>query len=422
MTSATPDAAPAAQTLGLFQAARLRAVTAAPYLTRAIMALQPVVVEPRFDDAGLPVADPEFRSFPTDRRWRVHLDPGTAAGTPAEMLAWWLIHHVSHLVRGHGDRSPLYRLAGVEARHWGWAADAEVNDDLVAIPLAGPPGHLLPATLGMPSGRLAEQYLSTIEVLDESSGSRLAARLPIERCGEARDGTLPDDPTTQSSGAAGLSALEARFLERSLARDLQHGSPSTIPLGWLRWAGEVLGGSIDWRRRLAGLVRRAALTTAGRTDFSHARISRRQQPGSRVVLAAMVRPRPVLAVVVDTSASVGKERLGRLVGEILPVLRTHGSRDGWVSVIPCDAVAHPVQRVRLPEELRLVGGGGTDLQAGIAAALDLRPRPDVIVCLTDGQTPWPERRPPVPLVVGVLGDAPAPPWSLAVRIPPEEVP
>ena len=41
--------------------------------------------------------------------------------------------------------------------------------------------------------------------------------------------------------------------------------------------------------------------------------------------------------------------------------------------------------------MRLLGGGGTDMTIGIAAAERLTPAPDVIVVLTDGDTPWPTR-------------------------------
>ncbi len=54
------------------------------------------------------------------------------------------------------------------------------------------------------------------------------------------------------------------------------------------------------------------------------------------------------------------------------------------------------------EDIPLIGGGGTDLRAGFAKALRANPRPDVVVVLTDGQTPWPEHRPPCRTVVGLF--------------------
>ncbi|MFF7157705.1 VWA-like domain-containing protein [Streptomyces sp. NPDC008139] len=57
---------------------------------------------------------------------------------------------------------------------------------------------------------------------------------------------------------------------------------------------------------------------------------------------------------------------------------------------------------RRAEGIELIGGGGTDLRSGFARALRSRPRPDVVVALTDGQTPWPSEQPPCRTVVGLF--------------------
>lgn len=71
-------------------------------------------------------------------------------------------------------------------------------------------------------------------------------------------------------------------------------------------------------------------------------------------------------------------------------------------MLSCDAAAHVTQPLCRAEGIPLVGGGGTDLRAGFAKALRRSPRPDVIVALTDGQTPWPDARPPCRTVVGLF--------------------
>ena len=63
-----------------------------------------------------------------------------------------------------------------------------------------------------------------------------------------------------------------------------------------------------------------------------------------------------------------------------------------VRVLACDTAVAPAQRVSSARQVQLVGGGGTDMGAGIAAAAALRPRPAVTVVLTDGYTPWPAER------------------------------
>lgn len=94
--------------------------------------------------------------------------------------------------------------------------------------------------------------------------------------------------------------------------------------------------------------------------------------------------------------------LTQALAEIDGALTSAGARRGDVTVLSCDAAVAARQRVKAATQVRLAGGGGTDMRVGIAAALALRPRPDVVIVLTDGETPWPEERPRVELIVGLL--------------------
>jgi len=78
-----------------------------------------------------------------------------------------------------------------------------------------------------------------------------------------------------------------------------------------------------------------------------------------------------------------------------------------------------VQRVTAARQVELVGGGGTDMGQGIDAARALKPRPNVVVLLTDGYTPWPAEPPMgIRVVVGLLreGGPPPPAWTRVVQI------
>jgi predicted metal-dependent peptidase len=56
-------------------------------------------------------------------------------------------------------------------------------------------------------------------------------------------------------------------------------------------------------------------------------------------------------------------------------------------VIACDTAAAAAQRVTSARQVELTGGGGTNTDAGIAAAAARRPGPAITVVLTDGLTP-----------------------------------
>jgi predicted metal-dependent peptidase len=97
--------------------------------------------------------------------------------------------------------------------------------------------------------------------------------------------------------------------------------------------------------------------------------------------------------------------------------------DDALTLLTVDAEVHGVQKVTRVEDIRLTGRGGTDMSVGIMAALETKPRPDIIVVLTDGYTPWPPQRLPVPVIAGLIcrgytlsaRDRP-PPWIRSVDI------
>lgn len=434
MSPTPPDRTP--DVLARFAEARLWAATSAPYLASALFALQPVVLEPYLDDAtGEPIADVEFRAFPADTRWRVHLDPGTTLATPAPEVGWWLLHHIGHLVRHHAARSPVSASAMTThvtgeaggpdsvARRWNQAADAEVNDDLEAAGLTPPTGVISPRELGLPEGRLAEEYLSLIEVLHEAHRKGGVRLVELIDCGSAADGI--DHDYEDSTAGDGLSDTQRDILELAIAREIETRSSAraTIPGGWRRWATERLHPAVDWRAELGAVLRRGVRHAAGRVDFSYSRPSRRPVTGG-VVMPAMVAPAPEVALVIDTSGSITPAILTGFLAEVTAIITRASGPSRRLRVICCDLHAHPVQTVRRAEDIELFGGGGTDMREGIGAALALRPRPDLILVLTDGQTPWPDHRPPVPVVIGLVepgpghhAEAPPPGWAHTIALP-----
>ena len=108
---------------------------------------------------------------------------------------------------------------------------------------------------------------------------------------------------------------------------------------------------------------------------------------------------------------------------MIGILRASGV-SGGVAVIPCDAQAYEMQRIRARgdvERLNLPGGGGTDMAAGIAACAVMRPSPHIVVVFTDGYTPWPDSPPlGIDSVIVVLSqpeqEAAVPSWAHAITL------
>lgn len=367
-------------------AARLHAVKVRPYLASALFALHVV----------------EDRSVPTmavDAHWRCYASPGFVARTPVEELAGVWVHEVSHLLRDHHGRGERYaREHGEhgpgERLRRNIAADFEINDDIYGDGLPLPAGAVLPSLLRLPSGLLMEEYLRT------ASMSGLAADLAWLDCGSGADGQVrpwergPD-------GAHGLSRQQRDAVRFRVAEGIK-GRPGDAPQGWRRWADEAFHPPQPWRQLLGAAVRSAAGAPGVGEDHSYRRPSRRSAGIPGVLLPSLRRTPPRVCVVIDTSGSVSDAELGSALLEVAAISRAVGGRRDLVSVISCDAAAGVAVPLCRAENIALVGGGGTDLRSGFARALRSRPRPDVIVALTDGQTPWPSAQPPCRTVVGLF--------------------
>ena len=388
-------------------AARLWAATKFPYLATGVFGAQVI-------------ADRDSGTVSVDESWRMRADPEvTADWTPAQ-LGSVLIHHVCHLLRTHGERAQGTGVRPDEAADWIRAADAEINDDLVPAGLELPGHPVLPRDLRAEDGLLAEQYFAGMRRHASRAAENQARSGQWLDCGSGADGIRR--PGEGRRGEVGLPRWQADLLRRQVAQDvIAHGQqPGTVPAGLLRWAEEVLSPKVNWRAVLAAELRRAVAEVAGAVDYSYRRPSRRSAVAGPVVLPALRRPVPEVAVVCDTSGSMTEDLLAMVLAEVEGLLRALGLAR-QVRVLACDTAVAPAQRVSSARQVELIGGGGTDMGAGIGAAAALRPRPAVTVVLTDGYTPWPAAAPKgMRVVVGLLGDgAPdAPPWTRSVRVEP----
>ncbi|MGC5011985.1 DUF2201 family putative metallopeptidase [Streptosporangium sp. DT93] len=367
-------------------AARLLAARARPYLATALFALHTV----------------ESRLVPTmavDRHWRCYVSPVFVARTPVEELAGVWVHEVSHLLRDHHGRSDRVAaergLTGPGERlRMNIAADLEINDDVYGNGLVRPEDAVEPGSLGLPEGKLMEDYLRRFRLGPYTQG------LVWLDCGSGADG-LEREWELGPDGANGLGPQERDAVRFRVAEGIT-ARPGNAPKGWRRWAEEAFHPPQPWRDLLGAALRSAVSGPGAGEDYVYGRPSRRSAGLPGVVLPSLRRRPPRVCVVIDTSGSVSDAELGSALLEVAAIVRAVGGRRDLVGVLSCDAAAQVVDPLCRAEGISLVGGGGTDLRTGFAAALRARPRPDVVVILTDGQTPWPHERPPCRTVVGLF--------------------
>jgi predicted metal-dependent peptidase len=238
--------------------------------------------------------------------------------------------------------------------------------------------------------------------------------------GQARPWELhADDPSTNALSDFDRQALQEEVARRIVEHQKERG---TAPAGWLRWAEAILKPKVNWREQLKRILRGVISEGLGhRLDYSYRRPHRRSAVYHPIYLPALQGEyKPRVACVVDTSGSISDRELMQSLAEVRAVLEALRIP---VTIIPCDAVPYEAIRVfhgsdwlKVRQGLR--GGGGTDMVAGLNAALALKPKPEAVIVLTDGHTPFPSVRPKDTAVIWAIwqyGDGeppkpPMPPW------------
>ncbi|MEU9399635.1 VWA-like domain-containing protein [Streptomyces sp. NPDC048242] len=380
-------------------AARYKAAEARPYLASALYALTVVAAE-------------RVPTMAVDRHWRCYVSPAFVEDTAVDELAGVWVHEVAHLLRDHHGRAERLPAADQgDPLRVNIAQDCEINDDLLADGLRLPAGRVEPALFGLPSGGLFEGYLRGIPTIPRHHLN----------CGSGAHGVPAPWELGERDGPARIGPVEAEALRRQTAQAIRahRRSRGTVPAGWRRWAEEVLEPTVDWRKALSGAVREAAAWAGGAVDYTYRRPSRRTPAlGGRIVLPSLRRPLPRVAIVVDTSGSMGEDDLAAALAEVSGVLREVGIGGNRVTVLACDADVHAVSRVTSVDQVELAGGGGTNMVVGISRALAAAERPNIVVVLTDGLTPWPREPVSCRLIAALIGpSAPEPPpWVETVRV------
>lgn len=357
----------------------LAARLARPYYARAIRALTPYVVE-----EGLPtVAVGEGCQLYFGLKWL----EGTPPGERGLIVA---AHEIEHILRHHAGR----RLTR-EQVPWNIAGDAEINDD--SPELAGL-GGVFPKHLGCQDGLTAEEYYENMSQKSKAG----------QCCGGGSGAGNPLEGEVPGSASEGLTPDQTAALRTAVAADVrsyvQANGRGSVPEGVLMWADqEAERLTPSWPRELFTVCSRAVQISApGRADYSRA-LHRRQRPG-QPLRPSMVSHPPRIAVVVDTSGSMSSD--GPIVLGVLAAIRKLTANP---TVIACDAAVHSKTRKK---KAQLLGGGGTDLRP---AMLEADKDHDVIVVITDCETPWPEPMKHFTAVVSTQG-VQCPAWTTNVVV------
>lgn len=220
------------------------------------------------------------------------------------------------------------------------------------------------------------------------------------RCGSCatgiKEGYEPDE-----NEAPGLSSIEQIALGEKVAKQILKASTNRgrVSAGWQRWANEKLYPKADWRRQLRSLISSSLRMKSGANDYSYSKPNRRQSVYGNIVMPSLVQQIPNIAVIVDTSGSLNDRMISQALAEVENIIKSTSQK---VHLISCDARVHFSKQVSSIKGVKLLGGGGTDMRVGIKEALSAKLKPDVIIVITDGYTPWPSQVPKHTKIIAAL--------------------
>lgn len=127
----------------------------------------------------------------------------------------------------------------------------------------------------------------------------------------------------------------------------------------------------------------------GKSDYSYRRTNRRMH-NSKFIYPGMVQYNPSLYFGIDTSGSMSTADYNALLSEIEAIIKTIMRSKNSFKVFTIDMDIKSVKPVNSVKQVKLEGGGGTDMAAGVRFVNSLKPKetPDIFVLATDGGTDW----------------------------------
>lgn len=412
----------------LFSAGRLIARQKAPYFRAMLLGLAPREMPGEWP-VGPGGSMVEGTMFVT-ARGVLGWNPEWVAKLTADNVAAVLMHEVMHLILEHGPR----------AMGKGWdpflsnlSADLTINPALLdmgfTFPTSANGGAALPELFGLNRGLTREEYYAQLRQMfppqpgachsnkgtglgeegegagedgedgDGDGGGQSGAHsnkgkqphphCTHGQCGGGGGNKLPNEPADGDADAR--SQQELNRMVRQVAeeiRDQAQRARGTVPAGLARWADDLLQPpKIRWQDKLARLTRNAVAWRDGAVQHRYDAPGRRQAgigfgPG-KPVLPRMRMPVPEVDMIIDTSGSMGMQELIDAASETQGVMKAVGAP---VRIAVCDAAVHGLRKVKNIQEAcgLLKGGGGTDMRPAFEALMLSRPRPEVIICITDG--------------------------------------
>lgn len=320
-------------------------------------------------------------------------DPDWIVTIPIDELAGVVFHELNHIVRFHFNR--FRNVAVAERDIANDAADLAINPGIIKAGWKLPSFAKLPAMFDLPDGLTAEQYFEKLRKNKKSDGS--SKRGVCAGCCGSIAGNPSGTAEPKIDKELGREQDEINQIVSSAKEAIRKATQAArgkMPLELLELMKKPTElPLVDWRSELNRQIRRVTgRFKSGGKDFSIRRPSKRSF--SRGLLRpGLVQQQPEILVIRDSSASMAVPQLKTATSETIGIIKASGVDSIWF--MDADSGVALTKRVRVAdfETLGVHGRGGTNFIPAIEAAVKLKPKPDIIIYITDGDGLAPKHQP-----------------------------
>jgi len=365
-----------------------------PYLATPLFALKFIETEQCLSN-GQP-------TFAVDKYYRLYYHPEVfnRKHFTDNQLKGALIHELNHLLRQHHKRGE--HIAHEYQQTLNLAQDLAINTHFEAMKLELPKWAAFPAKFSFPESLMSEEYFDLLLKNHEKLEYLTVACDSISsgNCGSCADGQpRPWELPIDDKDYPAINSLEQSLIQKKTAEEIisHQKNRGNIPGDLLRWAEEIVSPQINWKNELKAKITNAVNYERGLSDYTYSIPSRRQgAAGKGLILPGQQKPLINITVIIDTSGSMDSGSLSQCLAETKSILQQSGLSRG-IRFITCDAQIHGDKQITnlLQAKNLMKGGGGTDMTIAIESACNPKnaAKPNIIILLTDGYTPWPRSKP-----------------------------
>lgn len=331
--------------------------------------------------------------------WVLIYDPAFVEICEINALASVVQHEMLHLMLDHIARGE--KMKNTPDWHlWNVACDLAVNSILVDEEWGLPPGALYPKDFRLAHGLSAEQYFNKLKAMQDSF---MQKRIDQAKTGQDAVGSLEpvDDDSVGSLSPSDRERIRGQV--KTAAAEADRGSAGANAIA-------QIDAKEDRTNRVSQALRRymsraTAAASSGVSRRSYQFVNRRNQDAS-ILLPGRRTESIDVCVMVDTSGSMFCH-LEFAASAVDAVIRKMRLRSG-MRVVTGDTSIEFDQRVSRLSEVKFKGCGGTDMRKMLAQVAS--DKPDVVILITDGDTPWPDKKPPFPVILLLCEETTVPSW------------